>query len=467
MSLAISAFAPEPLFTRRAYRKNMARAAKAFSAISLGAAFVLTTGEAGAQSSRASAEEGFSPLNGTPIGFNDDGDLIVLMADGSEAIIPRGEYGLIGDQIMVSDMIEGVEVAQNGYIPPTSGAPMYGSYGPSGMGYATWLIPLGLVAAGVLAYIYFSRSVNEAPTLGATSYSDTIAEGAATTTVLFTATATDAESDAITFSLSGSDASIFSIDPASGEVTFKAVPDYEPAGDANDDNIYSFNVVATDEHGEASSAPATVTLTDTSTALAAGANPATTAGSQDISYNAAISAAIATGAGNDDVLLSGGIANGGSLDTGTGNDVVRIESTVHTGLAATDIALGTGADLIQINKNVAEILDIDVGSDSDVDIVEITAVQSNIHVIKNFDPASEDVLDFSSFNLTGSVDTTAHANATAATGAISASNPVTYEIGTNLVYVDANNDGDWDGVGTDIIINIGALTTLDGSDFIL
>ena len=59
MSLAIRAFAPEPLFTRRAHRQNMARAAKAFSAISLGAAFVLTTGEAGAQSSRASAEEGF------------------------------------------------------------------------------------------------------------------------------------------------------------------------------------------------------------------------------------------------------------------------------------------------------------------------------------------------------------------------------------------------------------------------
>ena len=139
MSLAISAFAPEPIFTRRAHRQNMARAAKAFSAISLGAAFVLTTGEAGAQSARASAEDGFSPISGTPLGFNDDGDLIVVLADGSETVIPRGEYGLVGDQIMVSDMIQGVEVAQNGYIPPTSGAPVYGSTGPLfGLGYAAW-----------------------------------------------------------------------------------------------------------------------------------------------------------------------------------------------------------------------------------------------------------------------------------------------------------------------------------------
>ena len=165
MSLAISAFTPEPLLTRRAYRQNMARAAKAFSAISLGAAFVLSSGQANAQSSRASAEDGFSPINGTPLGFNDAGDLRVMMANGEEVTIPRGAYGLVGDQIMVSDMIEGVEVAQNGYIPQTSGgAPVYGNTGPfgGGMGYATWLVPLGLVAVGVIAYFLITRSNNDA-----------------------------------------------------------------------------------------------------------------------------------------------------------------------------------------------------------------------------------------------------------------------------------------------------------------
>ena len=69
MSLAVN-YTPEPLFSRRAYKRHMARTAKAFSAISMGAAFVLTSGEAFAQSSRASAENGFSPLDGQPIGFN-------------------------------------------------------------------------------------------------------------------------------------------------------------------------------------------------------------------------------------------------------------------------------------------------------------------------------------------------------------------------------------------------------------
>ena len=464
MSLAISAFAPEPIFTRRAHRQNMARAAKAFSAISLGAAFVLTTGEAGAQSARASAEDGFSPISGTPLGFNDDGDLIVVLADGSETVIPRGEYGLVGDQIMVSDMIQGVEVAQNGYIPPTSGAPVYGSTGPLGLGYAAWAIPLGLVAVGVLAYLYVSRSNNDAPVLGSATYSDTVDEGAAVTDVLFTASATDAEGDTFSYSLSGADAGSFDIDPASGEVTFDSVPDFEPAADSNGDNIYSFNVVATDEHGEASSSVATVTLTDTSTALGASANPASTAGSQDISYAAAITAAIDTGAGDDDILLSAGIGTGGSVDAGSGADVVRIEGVTAGGNA---VDMGTGEDLLQIKADVAASLAVDLGSDNDVDIVEIAVVQTQTHVITNFDATAEDVVDVSAFSMLGGLDTTAHASTADAIAAISLTNSITYETATNLVYIDADADGVWDGAGTDVILDLSSVTTLDSTDFLI
>ncbi len=204
MSLAISAFAPEPIFTRRAHRQNMARAAKAFSAISLGAAFVLTTGEAGAQSARASAEDGFSPISGTPLGFNDDGDLIVVLADGSETVIPRGEYGLVGDQIMVSDMIQGVEVAQNGYIPPTSGAPVYGSTGPLGLGYAAWAIPLGLVAVGRSGLPV--REPRQTTTRQPLALRPTLATSTKTIRApSFTLDAVDAEGDTFAYSLSGDD----------------------------------------------------------------------------------------------------------------------------------------------------------------------------------------------------------------------------------------------------------------------
>ncbi|MGB1156935.1 MAG: hypothetical protein ACPG42_08970 [Alphaproteobacteria bacterium] len=384
----------------------MARAAKAFSAISMGAAFVLTTGEAGAQSARASAENGFSPINGTAIGFNDDGDLRVLLASGEETIIPRGEYGLVGDQIMVSDMIQGVEVAQNGYIPPTSGgAPVYGNPGPFGLGYATWLVPLGLVAAGVIAYILITRSNNDAPSLGAESYSDTIAEGAATTTVLFSASATDAEGDAITFSLSGADAASFDIDPASGDVTWAAVPDFEPAADANGDNVYSFNVVATDEHGKASAVTAEVTLTDTNTNEASGGYTGDNT-DEDIEMTTAVTGTVDMSGGDDDLLVTEGMSGTGSIDAGTGADVVTL---VNTAMAAgNSIDMGTGNDVLIINAALAAAPTIDLGSGAD--ILDINVIQTAVLAITGF--AAGDVLDLtgiagiSTFNATEGVTLT-------------------------------------------------------------
>ena len=171
-----------------------------------------------------------------------------MLASGEEMIIPRGEYGLVGDQIMVSDLIEGVEVAQNGYIPPTSSAyPTYSSPGFfGGLGYGGILIPVGLVAAGIIAYVVITRSNNTAPVSEA-SYSTTFAENG-TGTVL-TVSATDAEEDTITYSLSGDDAGQFSID-ASGKITFTDDPNHDAPGDKGFDNVYNMIVTATDDHGK-------------------------------------------------------------------------------------------------------------------------------------------------------------------------------------------------------------------------
>jgi len=391
MSLAISAFAPEPLFTRRAYRKNMARAAKAFSAISLGAAFVLTTGEAGAQSSRASAEEGFSPLNGTPIGFNDEGDLIVLMADGSETIIPRGEYGLIGDQIMVSDMIEGVEVAQNGYIPPTSGAPMYGSYGPTGMGFAPWLIPLGLVAVGVIAYIYFSRSVNEAPKFAVASYAVNYDEN--DTSTVLTAAATDGEADTVSYSISGTDSQFFSIDSTSGAITFKESPNYDAPGDAGFDKQYNFTVTATDDHGEASSVPVTVTVQNESDIVDNGTGTVNgTASNDDIKATAKITVASNLNDGNDYLNIDQGLGSV-KVDMGADNDKVLITTTALDSGATID--LGSGNNQLQLNIDIVEAITVELGSGTSV--IDINVKQNDANAagkeltIQGF--TSDDLID--------------------------------------------------------------------------
>ena len=84
---------------------------------------------------------------------------------------------------------------------------------------------------------------NQAPTfLNVDSFS--IAEN---TTAAFTANATDAEGDAVTYSVSGgADATQFNINTSSGVVTFNSAPDYETPADANEDGIYEVTITASD-----------------------------------------------------------------------------------------------------------------------------------------------------------------------------------------------------------------------------
>ena len=60
-----------------------------------------------------------------------------------------------------------------------------------------------------------------------------------------TYTASDPESDAVTWSLAGTDAHRFTIS-TSGELSFKASKDYEKPNDGNKDNIYEVTVRASD-----------------------------------------------------------------------------------------------------------------------------------------------------------------------------------------------------------------------------
>lgn len=65
------------------------------------------------------------------------------------------------------------------------------------------------------------------------------------TTAVTQVTATDPEDDTLTFSLSGTDADLFEID-TSGNVSFKAAPDFEAPVDAGGDNIYDVDVTVSD-----------------------------------------------------------------------------------------------------------------------------------------------------------------------------------------------------------------------------
>ena len=83
------------------------------------------------------------------------------------------------------------------------------------------------------------NDVNDPPSVisGATG---TIAENADPSTVAYDAQATDPDADTITFSITGTDASLFEIDSNNGEISLKNSANFEVK------NSYSINVIATD-----------------------------------------------------------------------------------------------------------------------------------------------------------------------------------------------------------------------------
>lgn len=87
------------------------------------------------------------------------------------------------------------------------------------------------------------NDVNEAPVVTSAATASTAENNAG---VVYTATATDPEGAALAYSLSGADSALFTIDAASGAVSFLAPPDFEAPLDANGDNVYEITVTASD-----------------------------------------------------------------------------------------------------------------------------------------------------------------------------------------------------------------------------
>ena len=91
--------------------------------------------------------------------------------------------------------------------------------------------------------------------------SDAAVSVAENQTVAYTALATDADGDDLSYNLSGTDAALFMIDGATGEVSFIEAPDFEAPGDADGDNVYDIVVTASDGTSSTDQAVA-ITVTD-------------------------------------------------------------------------------------------------------------------------------------------------------------------------------------------------------------
>jgi hypothetical protein len=66
------------------------------------------------------------------------------------------------------------------------------------------------------------------------------------TGVVYKANATDIDSNKITYSLAGTDAKLFKINKTTGDITFAKTPDAQKPLDANKDNLYELNIIASD-----------------------------------------------------------------------------------------------------------------------------------------------------------------------------------------------------------------------------
>ena len=103
------------------------------------------------------------------------------------------------------------------------------------------------------ATINFTK-LNDAPSI-TSGNTATFDENLPISTVVYDGNATDVDSsDTITFSISGTDAALFTVDSNDGEVRLKTSADFETK------NSYSFNIIATDNGAGTLSTSKAVTL---------------------------------------------------------------------------------------------------------------------------------------------------------------------------------------------------------------
>ena len=117
----------------------------------------------------------------------------------------------------------------------------------------------GIAPAVTQALSVTVTNVNEAPAITSVA-SLSLAENQ---TAALTVTATDPDGDPLTFAIAGgADASLFTINAATGALSFLTAPDFEAPTDANTDNVYQVTVSASDGTAPAVTQALSLTVTD-------------------------------------------------------------------------------------------------------------------------------------------------------------------------------------------------------------
>ncbi len=147
--------------------------------------------------------------------------------------------------------------------------------------------------------------------------------------------ATDANGDALGYSISGgADAALFQIDGTTGALRFSAAPDFEAPGDAGADNVYDVDVSVSDGRGGADSQALQITVTDVNEEGGGDPEPDPDPGEGvDYSaYNAIAASGFTRGTAGADVFEFGDVRGDVAFAGGAG-----LDAYLFTDFAATNV----------------------------------------------------------------------------------------------------------------------------------
>jgi len=222
---------------------------------------------------------------------------------------------------------------------------------------------------------------NQAPTITSSTSTNT----AENTTDVITVSATDADSDPLTYFITGGDdQSLFDIDSLSGAVTFTNAPDYETPADANGDNIYNLEVTVDDGNGGTDAQTLSITVTDEDEVAP---NPAAI-DSQDTSWTVAATADF-NADNKDDVLWrnSSGDNQLWIMDGNTVSSTVDLSNSTLELVGANDFDGDNDADLLWRNTSTGanELWTMSDGSASSTDAIRSAATNWEVQGTEDFD----------------------------------------------------------------------------------
>ena len=339
----------------------------------------------------------------------DDGRVEITMEDGSVLMVPAGEVQILNGTVFVSDSFL---IAQGLTASPSNNTVLLLTLGAVGAAVAVNALESSGDSDDDVAPPVATPPPPPPPPMPPVFTSSATADVAENQTDAYRAVATDADSDTLSYSLSGTDASRFMIDAATGEVSFIEAPDFEAPGDADADNVYDIIVTASDGANTAERTVA-IMVTDENEApiftsdaavsvaenqTAAYAAVATDADGNDLSYNLSGTDAalfmIDGATGEVRFIEAPDFENPGDAD---GDNIYDIVVTASDGTNSTDQAVaitvtdendGTAFQRLLDNPEEASVADFDAAGIERVNALTLDAARGLLQAVGEDDPAT-------------------------------------------------------------------------------